>query len=301
MSAAPNSTTASATAPSTAAAPGQPGPSIELRGIVQEFPRAGSASDTPGVVRVIDGLDLRLDKPGIHMLLGPSGCGKSTLLHMMGGVRPFAVATPTRGEVLIDGQPCLGAHDDAVMVFQRYANRPDLSVWDNVVLPFRLRHWRQRVPEAEWRERAKAMLAAVGLADKHEHRPAQLSGGQNQRVALARALVLRPRILLMDEPFGALDAQTRAGMQTLLAQLHLDYPCLTVFVTHDVTEALLLADRVTVLSTQPARIADDFTIEEPRPRSELWQRSTEAIRLQERILAQLHSTSAGRGQLAVSI
>jgi len=277
------------------------GPSIELRKIVQEFPRAGGPGDGPGVVRVLDGIDLQLDRPGIHMLLGPSGCGKSTLLHMMGGVRPFGITSPTHGEVLIDGQPCTGAHDDAVMVFQRYANRPDLSVWDNVTLPFRLKHWRSRVPEAEWRERAQAMLSAVGLADKHQHRPAQLSGGQNQRVALARALVLRPRILLMDEPFGALDAQTRAGMQTLLAQLHLDYPCLTVFVTHDVTEALLLGDRITVLSTQPARIADDFTITEPRPRSELWQRSTEALRLQERILAQLHSTSAGRGQLAVSI
>ena len=281
-------------APVTAGAPAAA--RIELRDIVQEYPaRSGS-----GVLRVLDGITLSLDRPGITMLLGPSGCGKSTVLHMMGGVRPFGVATPTAGQVLIDGEPCHGAHDDAVMVFQRYSNRPDLTVWDNVALPFRLKRWRQKVSAAEARERVEAMLAAVGLADKHHHRPAQLSGGQNQRVALARALVLRPRILLMDEPFGALDAQTRADMQKLLGELHQQYPCLTVFVTHDVTEALLLGDRVVVLSTQPARVADDFTIQEPRPRSDAWQRSTEAVRLEERILDQLHNKS-GRGQLTVSI
>ena len=271
--------------------------SVELRQIVQEYPsREGGAP-----VRVVDSVSLKFDRAGIVMLLGPSGCGKSTLLHMMGGVRPFGVQTPSSGEVLIDGLPCTGAHDDAVMVFQRYANRPDLTVWDNVTLPFRLKHWRDKVPEREWRERAEAMLVAVGLADKRSHRPAQLSGGQNQRVALARALVLRPRILLMDEPFGALDAQTRADMQKLLAELHRQHPCLTLFVTHDVTEALLLGDRVIVLSTQPARIADDFEILEPRPRSEAWQRSTEAVRMEERILERLHAQSRQRGQLTVSI
>jgi len=105
----------------------------------------------------------------------------------------------------------------------------------------------------------------------------------------------------MDEPFGALDAQTREEMQSLLIALHAARPCLIVFVTHDVTEALLLGDRVVVLSTQPARIADDFTITEPRPRSTLWQRSTEAVRLEERILSQLHKFSAGKGAVRVTI
>ncbi len=270
---------------------------IELHNIAQEYP----APDGDGVVRIVDNIDLRLDKPGIYMLLGPSGCGKSTVLRMMGGVRPFGVKTPTEGEVLINGAPCYGAHDDAVMVFQRYANRPDLSVRDNVALPFRFRLWKRKVPAAEQRKRIDEILQAVGLEDKAALRPSQLSGGQNQRVALARALVLRPQILLMDEPFGALDAQTREEMQHLLIELYNAQPCIIVFVTHDVTEALMLGDRVIVLSTRPARIAQDLTITEPKPRSALWQRSTEATRLQDTILQQLHASSQGRGQVRVSV
>jgi ABC-type nitrate/sulfonate/bicarbonate transport system ATPase subunit len=271
--------------------------SVELREIVQEYPTA----DGLGTTRVVDGLSLRYDRPGINMLLGPSGCGKSTILRMMGGVRPIGVVTPTRGSVLVDGKECTGAHEDAVMVFQRYANRPDLTVWDNVAFPFRLSLWRGRVPQAEWRARVDDILKAVGLWEHRALRPAQLSGGQNQRVALARALVLEPRILLMDEPFAALDAQTRVEMQQLLNALYERRPCLIVFVTHDVTEALALGDRVTVLSTQPARIADDFTIDEPRPRGAVWQRSTETVKLEERVLNQLHAKSGGRGTMTVSI
>jgi ABC-type nitrate/sulfonate/bicarbonate transport system ATPase subunit len=259
------------------------------------------AADGQAPMRVVDGISLLFDKPGINMLLGPSGCGKSTILRMMGGVRPIGVTTPTSGQVLVDGKPCDGAHDDAVMVFQRYANRPDLTVWDNIALPFRFALWQGKVPRQDWQERVNQMIAAVGLSDHKDMRPAQLSGGQNQRVALARALVLRPRILLMDEPFAALDAQTRQEAQALLVRLHTEAPCLIVFVTHDVTEALLLGDRVVVLSTQPAHIADDFVIEEPRPRSATWQRSTDAVRMEERVLARLHDKSPGRGSLRVSI
>jgi len=233
-------------------------------------------------------------------LLGPSGCGKSTILRMMGGVRLFDVKTPTSGRVLIDGVPCDDAHDDVVMVFQRYANRPDLTIWENVAFPFRFRLWGRKVSKKEQRKRVDEMLEVVGIADKAKLRPSQLSGGQNQRVALARALVLRPRILLMDEPFGALDAQTRQEMQRLLVELWRQQSCLIVFVTHDVTEALLLGDRVIVLSTQPAKIADDFQIPEPRPRSAIWQRSTEATRMEERILKQLHD-SGGRGEVRVTV
>jgi len=270
--------------------------SMVLKDIVQEYPAPGG-----GVTRVVDGVNMSFDRPGINMLLGPSGCGKSTLLHMMGGVRPMGAKTPTSGSVLIDGEECIAAHDDSVMVFQRYANSPDLTVFENVAFPFRLKLWKSKVPEVEWRQRVTDILKAVGLADKQQLRPAQLSGGQNQRVALARALVLRPRILLMDEPFGALDAQTREEMQRLLVELYNACPCLVIFVTHDVTEALVLGDRVIVLSTQPARIADDFRIEVPRPRSSAWQRSTEAVQLQERILAQLHQASAGKGSVRVTV
>jgi ABC-type nitrate/sulfonate/bicarbonate transport system ATPase subunit len=268
---------------------------LVLEDIVQEYPSPDGGAPT----RVVDGVSLRFDKPGINMLLGPSGCGKSTVLRMMGGVRPIGVQSPTSGRITIGGVPCDGPHDDAVMVFQHYVNRPDLTVYENVAFPFRLSLWRGKLSDKEVRERVEHILAAVGLKDKAQLRPAQLSGGQNQRVALARALVLRPRILLMDEPFGALDAQTREDMQKLLGALWQEQPCLVLFVTHDVTEALLLGDRVIVLSTRPAKVAADLTITEPRPRSSTWQRSTEAVRMEERILAELHGV--GRGQVRVSV
>ncbi len=269
--------------------------SVELKDIVQEYP-----SPNGGVTRVVDGVSILFSKPGINMLLGPSGCGKSTILQMMGGVRPMNVKTPTSGKIIIDGAECNDAHDDSVMVFQRYANRPDLSVYDNVAFPFRLNLWKQKVPEVEWRKRVTDILEETGLKEKKNLSPAQLSGGQNQRVALARALVLRPRILLMDEPFGALDAQTREEMQQLLIALYNEHPCLIVFVTHDVTEALILGDRVIVLSSQPAKIADDFTITAHRPRSADWQRSDEATQLEKRILAQLHN-APGKGTIRVTL
>lgn len=275
----------------TAAAPAV----IALDRIVQEYPRPEG-----GVNRVVDDLSLRFTGPSINMLLGPSGCGKSTLLYMMGGVRPQNTNMPTSGTISIDGQPCHDAHDDAVMVFQRYANRPDLTVYDNVAFPFRLKLWRDRVPTAQRHGLVMHMLEAVGLSDKAKLRPSQLSGGQNQRIALARALMLKPRILLMDEPFGALDAQTREDMQKLLVKLYREYPCLIVFVTHDVTEALLLGDRVVVLSTQPARIADDFEIATPKPRDTGWLRMPEAVALEQRILSRLHQAS-GKGNVRVTV
>ncbi|MGH8050256.1 MAG: ABC transporter ATP-binding protein [Arenimonas sp.] len=267
---------------------------LSLKNIVQEFPTADGKTN-----RVVHDISMEFNRPGINMLLGPSGCGKSTLLRMMGGVRPFEVITPTSGSIVIDGEDCLGPHDDAVMVFQRYANRPDLCVYDNIAFPFTLNLWQKKVSSKDWKARVESVLESVGLVDKRHLYPHQLSGGQNQRVALARALVLRPRILLMDEPFGALDAQTREEMQSLLVKLYQTNPCLIMFVTHDVSEALLLGDRVIVFSTMPATISDDFAILEPRPRSNQWLRSPEAIALQERVLTRLHQASPGKGSLRV--
>lgn len=267
---------------------------LSLKNIVQEFPAADGKTN-----RVVHDISMEFNRPGINMLLGPSGCGKSTLLRMMGGVRPFEVVTPTSGSIIIDGEDCVGPHDDAVMVFQRYANRPDLSVYDNIAFPFTLNLWQKKISTTDWKARVESVLESVGLVDKRHLYPHQLSGGQNQRVALARALVLRPRILLMDEPFGALDAQTREEMQNLLVKLYQTNPCLIMFVTHDVSEALLLGDRVIVFSTMPATISDDFAILEPRPRSNQWLRSPEAIALQERVLTRLHQASPGKGSLRV--
>jgi ABC-type nitrate/sulfonate/bicarbonate transport system ATPase subunit len=268
---------------------------IEMHDIVQEYGKPEG-----GTLRVIDGVSLRFEKPSINMLLGPSGCGKSTLLRMMGGVRPMNVPTPTSGTVTIGGKPCDGPHEDSVMVFQRYANRPDLSVEENVAFPFRFWLWQSRIHSSEQKKRVTEMLELVGLSDKGKLRPSQLSGGQNQRVALARALVLKPRILLMDEPFGALDAQTREEMQKLLASIFESQKCLVVFVTHDVSEALALGDRIIVLSMSPAKIVDDITLDEPRPRSDAWMMSSQITQLKDRIIEKLHS-GGNRGQVRVSI
>ena len=263
--------------------------------IVQEYDQPGGKP-----LRVLDKVTLRFTRPRINMLLGPSGCGKSTLLRMLGGVRPWNVKTPTSGRVEIEGVLCEGSHPDVVTVFQQYANRPDLTVRENVVYPFTFAEWRRQVPAKEINERVNKMLDEVGLLDKQHLHPAQLSGGQNQRVALARALVLRPKVLLMDEPFGALDAQTRTAMQGLLVRLHTTFPCLIVFVTHDVTEALLLADRVIVLSTQPATIIDDIEITAAQPRSPEWLMTTEVRALHERVLGRLRKADGG-GNIRVSV
>ncbi len=257
--------------------------SLELRDIVQRYP----APDGSGDVTIVGGISLSLDRPSINMLLGPSGCGKSTLLRMMGGVRPYGMRTPTSGEVLIDGAPCHAEHDDVVMVFQTYSNRPDLTVEQNIALPFKLKLWRDRVSAAERAERIAWAMDRVGLSDRAANLPRQLSGGQNQRVALARALALKPRILLMDEPFGALDAQTRSEMQLLLIKLWEEQQCLVVFVTHDVEEALVLGDRILVLSTRPAALALDLELPDHRPRDELWLRSTRVLNMEKDIRAVL--------------
>jgi ABC-type nitrate/sulfonate/bicarbonate transport system ATPase subunit len=245
-----------------------------------------------GETLVIDKTSLTLQGPQIVMLMGPSGCGKSTLLRMIGGVRPIGVRTPSSGTVSVDGEHCTEARDDTIMIFQRYANRPDLTVWDNVALPFRFKAWAHKTADDSWRSQVDEMIERVGLKGKEKMRPAQLSGGQNQRVAIARALVLRPRILLMDEPFGALDSNTREGVQDLLHQLHKTDPCLVVFVTHDVEEALKLGDRILLMSTHPARVVMDAQISTPRESRDAWLRGPEARSIEDQIRSQMKTAAA---------
>lgn len=259
---------------------------IELVDISQDFPTPNGR----GVTRVFESINLTLSGPGLTTVVGPSGCGKTTLLSLMGGVRPIGLQTPTSGTILIDGEEVGGPHDDVVTVFQRYLNRPDLTVRQNVALPFRFKLWKQRVESSARAQRVDDAIAAVGLMDHAGHRPGQLSGGQNQRVALARALVLRPRILLADEPFGALDAQIRSEMQTLLLRLIRAHPCRVVFVTHDIGEALLLGDEVVVLAGAPSTIVDIFSVEGANRRAPGWTRTQDALALQDRVLCHL-----GRG------
>jgi NitT/TauT family transport system ATP-binding protein len=195
------------------------------------------------------------DKPGcgeIVVFLGPSGCGKSTVLKSVAGL-----IRPASGEILVDGQAVEGTSRDRGMVFQAYTSFAWLSVRANVEYGLKLRG----VPRAERRAQAMEYLEAVGLKDFAEVYPKALSGGMKQRVAIARTLVNKPRLLLMDEPFGALDPQTRWEMQGLILDISRREDNTILFVTHDVAEAVYLADTVFVLSSRPARLLD--TVEMP--------------------------------------
>ena len=189
-----------------------------------------------------------LDKPGVGeivVFLGPSGCGKSTILKAIAGL-----LSPTVGEILVDGKPVADVGRDRGMVFQAYTSFGWLTVRDNLEYGLKL----QGVPKAERQERSEKYLQSVGLADFADRYPKDLSGGVKQRVAIARTLINRPKVVLMDEPFGALDPQTRWGMQSLLLDVSRTEDNTILFVTHDVSEAVYLADTVYVLSSRPARI-----------------------------------------------
>jgi NitT/TauT family transport system ATP-binding protein len=221
---------------------------LEVNGVTQSY----------GEKQIIGGISLKMEGPSINVIMGPSGCGKSTLLRMFGGVRPPNVVTPTSGSIKVDGKEVSQDSADAVTVFQAYSNRPDLSVRKNVELPFKLKLW-QNVKRDEQNARIDELLKKVGLYDRQDHLPHQLSGGQQQRVAIARALAVKPKILLLDEPFGALDPVTRSNTRTLLRELVNEHPCLAVMITHDVDEAAELGDKIFILSTAPAMIKTEIT------------------------------------------
>jgi ABC-type nitrate/sulfonate/bicarbonate transport system ATPase subunit len=189
-----------------------------------------------------------LDKPGageIVVFLGPSGCGKSTILKAVAGLMP-----PTRGEVRVDGELVTDVGRDRGMVFQTYTSFAWLTVRDNVEYGLKLRG----VPAAQRHEQSQKYLEEVGLAEFANRFPKDLSGGMKQRVAIARTLINQPRLVLMDEPFGALDPQTRWGMQSLLLDISRTEDNTILFVTHDVSEAVYLADSIYVLAPRPTRI-----------------------------------------------
>jgi len=191
-------------------------------------------------------------------LVGESGCGKTTLLRLLAGLD-----TPTTGSVMLGQHTIQGPAPEVGLVFQRPVLLPWRTVLDNVVLPAEL----ARQPRQEARQRALQWLTVLGLRDFAGYRPGQLSGGMQQRVALARTLLRDPAVLLMDEPFGALDAITRAQMHGELLRLAQHGGRTVVFITHDITEAVLLADRVLLLSPRPGTIAQTFAVPLPRPRS----------------------------------
>lgn len=202
-------------------------------------------------------IDLSIEENQFVSIVGTSGCGKSTLLNMVGGLDE-----PSRGRILIDGKEVTGPGRDRGFVFQSYSLFEWMTVEDNI----RFALEKSALSKAEKSEMVAHFIQAVGLAGFEKAWPKQLSGGMKQRVAIARALVYKPSILLMDEPFGALDAQTRGMMQELLLQIWTDHRVTCLFVTHDVDEAIFLADRVVVLASRPGLVKRDMAIDLPRPR-----------------------------------
>lgn len=227
--------------------------------------------------------DVTLDvAPGeIVMLLGPSGCGKSTLLRALAGLLPIS-----GGGAEVDGVPVRGPSQATAMAFQEDALLPWRSARRNVEYALALRG----VPRGERRAEAVRLLGQVGLAGFTEHLPGRLSGGMRQRVQLARCLATRPRVMLMDEPFGALDAQTRGEMQQLLVSVWERHRTTILFVTHDVDEALLIGDRVVLLSPRPATVARVVGV--PSPRAPGAQFGTDFTRSRYEILAALGARTA---------
>ena len=208
-------------------------------------------------------------------VLGPSGCGKSTLLGALAGHLQL-----TQGQLTVDGQPLLGPSPDRGIVFQQHTLFPWKRVRDNVAFGPKMRG----IGKAERRRTADELLKLVGLDGFETFYPSQLSGGMQQRVEIARVLINQPRVLLMDEPFGALDAQTRSLMQEVLLDIWTKIPTTTVFVTHDIEEALFLADRIIVMSARPGRVIDDIRLPFARPRHGDLVTETEFVRLKRHIL-----------------
>jgi sulfonate transport system ATP-binding protein len=209
----------------------------------------------PNGVRALDGISLEVGVGEILVIIGGSGCGKSTLLRAIGGLDP-----PTQGRDVLNGQTITAPHEKIGVIFQEPRLLPWLRVADNV--GFGLDH----LPKGERDARVATAVERVGLADKARGWPRELSGGQAQRVAIIRALVPRPEVLLLDEPFSALDAFTRADLQDHLLHLWADSKPTLVMVTHDVEEAIVLADRIMVMRPHPGRVHEEIACDLPRPR-----------------------------------
>lgn len=226
-----------------------------------------------------------------RVLLGPSGCGKSTLLRLIAGLD-----RPDSGEVLVNDQPIDGPGRDRGMVFQKYTSFPWLTVADNIAYGLKI----NSVPEQKRKEIVAQLIGDIGLSGFENAYPETLSGGMQQRVAIARTLALRPAVILMDEPFGALDAQTRSEMQQLLLKVWDETASTILFVTHDVEEAIYLADRIFIMSAHPGTIVEDVQVPFDRPRNLDLKQRNEFHELQSYVLGRLRR-APGNGQVRVSV
>jgi NitT/TauT family transport system ATP-binding protein len=239
----------------------QPSPRNDALDRADSFVRIDGVSKTfpskRGAIQALDGISINVARSEFVSLLGPSGCGKSTLLRCLAGLDP-----PTEGSIRIDDQPVYGPPKGLGIVFQRDILLDWRTVLSNVMLPVEL----NGLKRANWEQKALQLLEKTGLSAFARHHPWELSGGMRQRVAICRALLLEPSLLLMDEPFGALDAMTRDDLNLELQRLWLEDAKTVFFVTHSITEAVFLADRVLVMSPHPGRIIEDIRIDLPRPR-----------------------------------
>ena len=227
----------------------------------------------------------------LRVLLGPSGCGKSTTLRLIAGLDH-----PDSGQILVNGAPVTGPGRDRGMVFQKYTSFPWLTVSQNIEYGLKINGF----PERERRQTVAHLIEAVGLAGFASSYPDTLSGGMQQRVAIARTLALRPSVVLMDEPFGALDAQTRGDMQELLLRIWGESASTILFVTHDVDEAIYLADHIYVFSARPGTIVEDVPVPFGRPRDPSMKQSDQFHELQQHVLDCLRR-APGHGQVRVSV
>ena len=247
---------------------------LEAKKLSQVF-GAGKARRT-----VLNQLDLKIHKREFICVIGPSGCGKSTFSRVVAGLDDY-----TSGELLVDGQPIHGPSPERGMVFQGYTLFPWKTVKENVMFGPKMKGKSHATAEAHARE----WINIIGLEKYENHYPNELSGGMKQRVAIARALVNEPKILLMDEPFGALDPHTRQKMQRHLMDLWQNIDITIVFVTHDMDEAILLADRIVALKANPGEIKEIIEVDLPRPRSPELLLTPEFKRLRERVDFLVHA------------
>lgn len=225
---------------------------IDINGVGVTFTARGE------LVEAVSTVDMQV-KPGEFVsIIGPSGCGKSTLLNIVAGF-----VKPTSGTALLDGAPIRGPGSDRGVVFQQYSLFPWLTVRKNVEFGLKMKG----IAAAQRETQARTLLGLAGLLAFENHYPDQLSGGMKQRVGIVRALATSPQVLLMDEPFGALDAQTRTVMQEILTNMWQQFRISVLFVTHDIEESIFLSDRIYVMTARPGRIKAEIVVPLPRPRT----------------------------------
>ncbi len=247
-------------------------PKLEVRGLSKSF------ATQDGSMAVLEDINLQLFPREFVCLVGSSGCGKSTLLNIVAGL-----ANPSSGNVLVDGRAVTGPGSDRGMVFQNYTLYPWLTVSQNIAFGLQLR----KMPKSEQRERIDYYLDVVGLTQFAKSYPKQLSGGMKQRVAIARALANEPAVLLMDEPFGALDAQTKEQMQQFLLELWEQTHVTILMITHDVEEAIYLSQRVYVMSARPGRMKLEVPVGLPEHRDLDMKLSPEFVDVKRQVLHSL--------------